>query len=261
MADLNMLKSIAARTGLGLKFLSKDEKISIMLEQLREVFPEAIFKGGTALNRVYLSRLGVSRFSEDIDLNFIRDATLEDNIATIVAGMSRIKGFDVSKPRLQVRTLRFDCGFDSELGGKDQIKVEFYINPVRSLKTEDVLVKSPFVETHPAIFRTYSMEDLIAQKFMALYNRTEGKDIYDIFYALDLDYTNNQLSEALVLAREYYHIPHAGFVDGTCDKLAEANMNCKYIQQSTNHFIPSSLRPEWKMFIETLSFKIRNKMQ
>lgn len=73
MVDPNILRHISVKTGLGLKYLSKDEKVSIVLEQVRGLFPEVILKGGTALNRAYLARLGVSRFSEDIDLDFISD--------------------------------------------------------------------------------------------------------------------------------------------------------------------------------------------
>lgn len=73
MADPEILRYVSVKTGLGLKFLSKDEKISIALEQLRELFPEVILKGGTALNRVHIIKSGVSRFSEDIDLDFVSD--------------------------------------------------------------------------------------------------------------------------------------------------------------------------------------------
>ena len=83
MADPEILRYLAAKTGLGLKYLSKDENISIVLEQLRGLFPEVILKGGTALNRVYLAKSGVSRFSEDIDLDFISDESLDKKISTI----------------------------------------------------------------------------------------------------------------------------------------------------------------------------------
>ncbi|MHC1575572.1 MAG: nucleotidyl transferase AbiEii/AbiGii toxin family protein [Candidatus Methanogasteraceae archaeon] len=83
MADPEILRYLSAKTGLGLKYLSKDERISIALEQLRDLFPDAILKGGTALSRVYLAKIGVSRFSEDIDLDFVSDATLDGKISVI----------------------------------------------------------------------------------------------------------------------------------------------------------------------------------
>jgi len=61
MADLEILRYLAAKTGIGLKYLSKDEKISIILEQARELFLDVVLKGGTALNRVYLQKLEASK--------------------------------------------------------------------------------------------------------------------------------------------------------------------------------------------------------
>lgn len=259
MADLELLRYTAAKTGLGLKYLSKDEKLSLMLEQLRDIFPEVILKGGTALNRAYLSKASVSRFSEDIDLDFIREATLENNVSRIREGMSGVKGFYLGEPRIRHRTLRFDCSYDFELGGRDQIQVEFYINDIKSVNSEDILIKSPFLETHSTIFKTYSLEDLIARKFMALHNRTEGKDIYDLFYSLDLAYNDEILTRAMSLAMEFYRIEEGGFFDRIGVRLADARSNWSYIGKSTNHFIPDSLRPEWKIFIETLALKIERK--
>ena len=69
-----MLRYLAVKTGLSLKYISKDEKISYLLSQLWDIFGRrVILKGGTALNRVYLSKLNASRFSEDIDLDYFGD--------------------------------------------------------------------------------------------------------------------------------------------------------------------------------------------
>ena len=54
MIDLDMLKLQAVKTGLGIKYLSKEERISILLTQLNEIFPDdVVSKGGTAFNRGY----------------------------------------------------------------------------------------------------------------------------------------------------------------------------------------------------------------
>ena len=44
MADIEILRHLAAKTGLGLNYLSKDERISLLLEQLRDLFPEVVLK-------------------------------------------------------------------------------------------------------------------------------------------------------------------------------------------------------------------------
>ncbi len=256
MADIEILRYLASKTGLGLKYLSKDERISIILEQLRNIFPEVILKGGTALNRVYLAKLGVSRFSEDVDLDFVSGNGLNKKISTIKERIGEIKDFDIESPRILHRTLRFDCHYINEFGEKDRIRIEFYLTRTEFLKVEDTLVKSPFVETHPTIFRVYSLEDLMARKFIALYNRMEGKDIYDLFYCLDTDFDEENLLKALKLMLDFYKVNQASFLKELLQRLNSAGKNSYYIGNSTNHFIPRDLRPNWKVFIDTLMFKI-----
>lgn len=256
MVDPDILRHISVKTGLGLKYLSKDEKVSIVLEQVRGLFPEVILKGGTALNRAYLARLGVSRFSEDIDLDFISDQGLDEKISAIRERVAEMTDFDVQGPRILHRTLRFDCYYMNEFGDKDRVRIEFYLTRTESLKVEDALVKSPFIETHPTIFRIYSLEDLMARKFIALYNRMEGKDIYDIFYCLDLDFDKGDLLKALDIMLDFYRIDQQGFSDDLRLRLEAAKENSYYIGNCANHFIPKNLRPDWNIFIDTLISKV-----
>lgn len=245
MADIEILRHVAAKSGLGLKYLSKDEKISMALEQIRELFPEAILKGGTALNRVYLSKKGAGRFSEDIDLDY-------PDISAVKEKIFGLKGFNVQGPRLVRRIFRFDCFYANEFGDKDRIMIEFNPDKQRFVSAGDILVKSPFIEAHSCIFRVYSLEDLIAKKLLALNSRTEGKDIYDVFYALEFDFDRKKVFQALDFAVE----DRGMFFKSILQKLKSAGENFAYIGNSTNHFIPASLRPDWKMFIGTLAQKI-----
>ena len=256
MADPEILRYLSAKTGLGLKYLSKDEKISIALEQLRNLFPDAILKGGTALSRVYLAKNGVSRFSEDIDLDFVSDATLDAKISVIKEKVAKIEGFDIKGPRILHRTLRFDCHYVNEFGDKDQIRIEFYLTRTDFVNIQDTLVKSPLIETHPTIFRVYSLEDLMARKLIALYNRMEGKDIYDLFYCLDLDFNRENLLKTLKIMLDFYRVEEQKFPDELRLRLKRARENSYYIGNSTNHFISRDLRPDWKLFIDTLILKI-----
>lgn len=256
MADIEILRYLAMKTGLSLNYLSKDEKISIILEQMRDLFPEVVLKGGTALSRVYLAKKGVSRFSEDIDMDFISDKDLNEKIATIKYRVKEIKGFDIEGPRILHRTLRFDCYYMNEFEQRDRVNLEFYLTKTKSLKVEDVLVKSPFIETHPVIFKVYSLEDLMARKFITLYNRMEGKDIYDLFYCLDLEFDRGNLLKALKIMLDFYKVNQASFLNEVLLRLKEARKNAYYIGNSTNHFIPRNLRPDWNIFFDTLRLKI-----
>ena len=213
---------------------------------------------GQSRKRKYLAKKGVSRFSEDIDLDFISDKGLNEKISTIKDRVKEITGFDIEGPRILHRTLRFDCYYVNEFEQRDRVNLEFYLTQTEAIKTEEVLVKSPFIETHPTIFTVYSFEDLMARKFIALYNRMEGKDIYDLFYCLDLEFDRKNLVKALKFVLDFYKVNQASFLNALLLRLKEARKNAYYIGNSTNHFIPRNLRPEWKVFIDTLSLKIES---
>ena len=252
MADPELLRYLAAKSGLGLKYLSKDEKISILLGEIRTRFPDVVMKGGTALNRAYLAKSGACRFSEDIDLDFISKNPLEKKIASITNRIKTIPDFDITGPYLLHRTVRFDCHYTNEFGDRDRIMAEFYLTKTHAVKTLDALVASPFIETHPTIFTIYSLEDLFAQKLIALYNRGEGKDIYDVFYILDEKIDRAAFDQALAFMVAGYKIKTESFPKDLIKKLQALQKNAAYIGNSTNHFIPRQRRPDWRTFIDSL---------
>jgi predicted nucleotidyltransferase component of viral defense system len=257
MADPELLRYLSARTGLGVKYLSRDEKISVALEQLRDRFPQAVLKGGTALNRVFLAKSGASRFSEDIDLDFISGDPLPQKIDRIKEQIRGLEGFDPGSPRLLHRTLRFDCRYTNEYGDRDRVMVEFYLTQMPFLRIDQVLVKSPFIETHPSLFPVYSLEDLLARKLIALYSRSEGKDVYDVTYCLGLEFDHAAFEKALAMTCSFYRIKRETFPEMLQEKLAAMRKNATYIGNSTNHFIPVGRRPDWKIFIDSLAIQVR----
>ena len=253
MADPELLRYLAAKSGLGLKYLSKDERISILLGEIRTRFPDVVMKGGTALNRAYLAKSGACRFSEDIDLDVISKRPLPEKIDSITERMKTIPGFETDGPHLLHRTIRFDCLYVNEFGDRDRVMAEFYLTRSRAVKTLDALVASPFIETHPTLFTIYSLEDLLARKMIALYNRGEGKDLYDVFYCLEEKIDRAAFDRALFLSEKSYRIPPESFPGDLLGKLHDLRKNAVYIGNSTNHFIPRGRRPDWRTFIDTLS--------
>ncbi len=253
--DERILKYTAARTGLGLNYIDKEEKISLLLSQLWGIFGEkAILKGGTTLNRVYLAKIGAARFSEDIDIDYF-NGNVETSAKEIIDGMKKIKDFNVKGPRILHRTFRFDCYYINTLGSRDRVKVEFYLSRPPYVEAEVELVKSPFIDSYPTMFRVYSLEDLLAKKIVALYNRMEGKDIYDVFHTFNMVFEMEKFLKALDLNTKFYRI-EGDFWGELISKLSQAKKNVRQIGNSANHFIPKALRPNWEELIESLRFRI-----
>ncbi|MEF8849066.1 MAG: nucleotidyl transferase AbiEii/AbiGii toxin family protein [Candidatus Thermoplasmatota archaeon] len=265
MIDLDILKLQAVKTGLGIKYLSKEERISLLLKQLNNIFSnqQIILKGGTAFNRGYLYEKNKGRFSEDIDLDYTTKTKIRQKIQNLKKNMKKIKDFKVSKPRILHRTIRFDCQYINQIQEKDRVQVEFYLNQKKSAKSpHKILLQSQYLPIEATNFNVYSLEDLIAQKLVSLYRRTEGKDIYDLFYGLELNFDKKNVYKALDKLSKHYHInlKQNIFLKKLLKKTEEMEQNSYYIGNSTNHFIPKNLRPEWTEFIRGLQEKIKQKI-
>ena len=262
MIDLDMLQLQAVKTGLGVKYLSKEEQISILLKQLNEIFSDddVILKDGTAFNRGYLYATQKGRFSEDLDVDYGKHMLLDDKIKHIKKTMKTITEFTVSPPRILHRTLRFDCQYTNQLNEKDRVQVEFYLSEKKSASPpQKILLQSQYLPVSATLFPVYTLEDLLAQKIISLYRREEGKDIYDIFYGLDLPLNKKIVHDALSNLFIHYHLDfeHQDFFKKLANKIDEMQINSKYIGNSTNHFIPRDLRPDWPIFIRRLQEKIK----
>ncbi len=263
MADPQIIKHLAIKTGLGINFISKDSKITELILQVKNLFrtKEVILKGGTAINRAYLQE--PKRFSEDIDLDFVSADGLNDKINYIKQQMNKIENFDLDEPKLMHRTLRFDCRYVNEFQRKDLVRCEFYLSldkVVAAKEPKEVLLKSNLETTQACTFMTYSLEDILARKLLALHNRKEGKDMYDVFYLVNLEIHMKSLKKALELIITAYHqnISIKNLFHDILIDLEDAEKNANYIGNSTNHYLPKNFRPNWKEFMRTLKLKIQN---
>ncbi len=133
--------------------------------------------------------------------------------------------------------------------------MEFYLSRPPYIEAKVELVKSPFMDSYPTMFKVYSLEDLLARKMVTLHNRMEGKDMYDLFHALNMEFEMNRFLKALELTIKFYHI-EGDFWGDLVSRLSQAKKNARQIGNSTNHFIPKTLRPNWEELVESLRFRI-----
>ncbi|OQX19471.1 MAG: hypothetical protein BWK75_05595 [Candidatus Altiarchaeales archaeon A3] len=114
------------------------------------------------------------------------------------------------------------------------------------------MLVSSFMSVNPVMFLTYSFEDLLSRKFIVLYSRTEGKDIYDVYHCTMLEYNPEKFKKSLDLMLKFYKIEKETFFINLVEKLKKANENYRYIQNSTYHYVPTRMRPEWRIIIKEL---------
>jgi len=148
------------------------------------------FRGGTALHKLYLNP--APRYSEDIDLVQIK----EGPIKPIMERLNDVINF-FEEPRItQVRghgakaLYRFTSEYE-----EIRMRLKLEINCKEHFNVLD-WVDFPFeIESEwfsgTAEIKTYNINELLGTKLRALYQRSKGRDLFDLDYSrqhMDIDY-------------------------------------------------------------------------
>jgi len=180
------LQRMATREKTGLGVLEKDYVLTEVLKALSEVISLKdllVFKGGTALRKVYFSDW---RYSEDLDFTVKRDMSEQELHSALDEWYLRVE--EKSQIRLSTKMLYkpngyarirtqytgplaypgmifFDLSFDEPL----------YLDPV----SRPVLAQ-PFSSEGQAVL-AYLPEELLAEKIRSLLERGKSRDYYDVW--------------------------------------------------------------------------------
>jgi len=159
------------------------------------------FRGGTALHKLYLQPQ--PRYSEDIDLVQITG----DPFGPIVDRIrDRLSFLGEPKRNSKAHNFTLNFRFESEFPPIVNLRLKVETNTrehftVLGLEQFPFEVKSSWFNGSCNI-TTYSLEELLGTKLRALYQRRKGRDLYDLFIALnqqpDLD-----IDKLLHCYREY----------------------------------------------------------
>lgn len=148
------------------------------------------FRGGTALHKLYLQPQ--PRYSEDIDLVQIA----ADPFGPIVDRIrERLAFLGDPKRKLKEHNFTLVYRFDSEVPPAVNLRLKVETNTREHFKVLGYNqfpfeVKSSWY-TGNCNLTTYHLEELLGTKLRALYQRSKGRDLYDMYIALtqhpDLD--------------------------------------------------------------------------
>lgn len=139
------------------------------------------FRGGTALFKLHLPG---ARYSEDIDLVQVQTGP----IGPIMDAIREMLNPWLGEPKWKQTQGRvtFRYRFESEDGIPLNLKVEINSREhfsVYGFRKEPFAVESRWFKGEADIL-TYCLEELLGTKFRALYQRSKGRDLFDLWYAL-----------------------------------------------------------------------------
>ncbi|NOY51743.1 MAG: nucleotidyl transferase AbiEii/AbiGii toxin family protein [Chlorobi bacterium] len=174
------------------------EQDLVISRALTEIFSDDFlkdnlaFRGGTALHKLYLNP--AARYSEDIDLVQIKPGPIKP----IMEQLDKVITFFQEPRRTQVRghgakaLYRFTSEYEEiRLRLKIEINCKEHFN-VLGWAYMPAEVKSEWYSGKAEI-RTYDKNELLGTKLRALYQRSKGRDLFDLFYSglkTELDFNN-----------------------------------------------------------------------
>ena len=179
----------------------------VILYQQPIIQDSLAFRGGTALNKLYCD--SPARYSEDIDLVQIKDAPIGDVMTAIRDAIDPWLG--KARWKQSARTVRLIYRFHSEDEPSVPLRLKIEINTVEPLtvfgfKTKSYEVNSPWF-SGKANIRTYALDELMATKFRALYQRSKGRDLYDLWMAMtQLNVDSDNLIKAFNQYNDFHQV-------------------------------------------------------
>lgn len=142
-----------------------------------------IFKGGTAIRLLMKG----SRFSEDLDFT-IKDLNPDQVTEIITSIISTIK----PELTIQLKPLKSVAGLSLKLMIESPIQTQLIPIKLDFSFREMIFdpTKSIVICNYPIIFKDYihhySQDEIVAEKIRAILHRSEGRDLYDLWFLLTM---------------------------------------------------------------------------
>jgi predicted nucleotidyltransferase component of viral defense system len=139
-----------------------------------------VFRGGTALNKLFINP--PSRYSEDID--FVQKNA--EPIGQTIDAIREVLNPWLGEPKWKITKRSAKVMYKYESINKSSAKLKIEINTtehfqVLPLRTANFAMESEWF-TGKAQIVTYELNELMATKLRALYQRRKGRDLFDLWY-------------------------------------------------------------------------------
>ena len=144
---------------------------------------ELVLRGGTSFHKLFLPR--PLRYSEDLDYVRVSGGGIGEIMKCLTALGGRL-GYNVSTKMGVYPKVFWKSTAESGVPLKIKIEVNtFERSPSLPLITKHHEIDTAWCKTSAEI-QVFQVEELVATKIRALYQRSKGRDLFDFWLALDL---------------------------------------------------------------------------
>ena len=173
----NYIDELVRKTGFVKPLLVKDYYLAVILYLIKDV--EGIyFKGGTALNKIFLNH---ARLSEDIDFTLTRDISkVKKEIVDLINKSGLFE--DITEDKNVDGFLRIVVHYKGFGNEKDAVFIDLNKRGALILPSETHKLNhfySPFIPEFSV--KTLAKEEMIAEKLAASIGRNKPRDHFDVY--------------------------------------------------------------------------------
>jgi len=201
MIEDRVLRRLAAERKLGLDLIEKDYALGWILKGISSssIGDKLVFKGGTALSKVYYPLNW--RISEDLDFTLLDDSKMEDVSSRLQDELPRM----VEELSGGIR-----LNFKDPYVKPDFLRVTVsFIGPITQHKTRIEVTREKFIGDYHLIkvqasydypefsLPTYTLNNILAEKLRSLIERTKIRDYYDSWKLLGMNVADISLVKTL----------------------------------------------------------------
>lgn len=236
------------------------EQDLVMSKALVDIFSHPVlhealaFRGGTALYKLYVKP--PARYSEDIDLVQVK----AEPAGPIMAALREVLNPWLGDPRYKQSQGRVTFAYRFNSGGTPGVPLRLKIE----INTREHYSVSGFVDIPYNIssrwfdgscqIKTYELNELLATKLRALYQRSKGRDLFDLAVALNNTGANSEaITEIFTEYMGYggHHVTRTQF---------ETNLAAKRYDPNFVADIGPLLSPGYDWNFETMADNVSTKL-
>ncbi len=186
MIDEKFLRSIAARENVSAGVIEKDYVLTWLLKAINQKTKKLVFRGGTALKKVYFPESW--RYSEDIDFtsNNIKPEEIKSLLPEIYSIISEETGLKLSTK--QFRATKWNVvvkvAYTGPYGQKSFVKIDvnFREKLIEEPIEKEIKIIYPDCRNFSVII--YTLDELLAEKIRSIIQRGKTRDYYDVWMLL-----------------------------------------------------------------------------
>lgn len=204
MIEDRVLRRMAANRKLGLDIIEKDYALGWILKGVStsSVSDKLIFKGGTALSKVYHPMNW--RISEDLDFTLIGGSMegvskrLSEELPSIVEEQSGGVRLSFKNPYVKPNFLRVTVSFNCPI---TQHRTWIEVTREKFIGDYDRLMVPASYDCPEFSLLVYTLDNILAEKLRSLIERTKIRDYYDSWRLLSMNVVDHNLVKGLFLEK------------------------------------------------------------